>query len=231
MKHSLSATLLLVGTAAWAQTIFNPFQPLGQVKQFLQLTDTQLQTILTNNEGYNSWAWEKQRRIGQVQSEIVDESAKSELDPNALGIRYAEIETICREMKDKATEYRNRNLDVLNQNQKSKLKVLEDAIKLFPVIAEAQTGNLAGALSSAPSGFTSGSRFIGSPMGDSIFSSPGGCYIVSGPTDLDRAGDFTGSIGTGANPPNKPPPTAPVSGNRVPTRWFDTTTFNGASNR
>jgi hypothetical protein len=32
---------------------FYKYQPLSEVKQFLQLTDSQLQTILTNNDEYN----------------------------------------------------------------------------------------------------------------------------------------------------------------------------------
>ena len=75
------------------------FDPLAQVKQFLQLSDSQLQTILSNNDEYNRWSFEKQARIRQVQSEIAEETARQPLDPSALGIRYAEVESICREMR------------------------------------------------------------------------------------------------------------------------------------
>jgi hypothetical protein len=98
---------IAVSGSAWAQ-------PLSQVQQFLQLSDSQLQTILTNNDDYNRWSGDKQNRIRQVQTEIADETRKSPLDPNALGIRYAEIETICREMKDRANESRTQNISVLN---------------------------------------------------------------------------------------------------------------------
>jgi hypothetical protein len=141
---------IAVSGSAWAQ-------PLSQVQQFLQLSDSQLQTILTNNDDYNRWSGDKQNRIRQVQTEIADETRKSPLDPNALGIRYAEIETICREMKDRANESRTQNIGVLNQDQKSKLKILDDALKLAPVISDAQFGNLIGGLTFAPSGFTSSS--------------------------------------------------------------------------
>lgn len=162
MKLSFFATLLLAGASLWAQTPPNPFyghQPPEQLKDFLQLSDGQFQTILMNNDEYNRWASEKQTRIAQVQTEIADETARSPLDPNALGVRYVEVETICREMKDKANEYRTRNLDVLSQDQKTRLKVSEDAMKLAPLISQAQSGNLIGTLSYAPPFFTSTSSF------------------------------------------------------------------------
>src|SRR5215831_21240883 len=108
MKLSLTATLLMIGASAWAQP--NPwlYQPLGQVQQFLQLTDTQLQSILTNNGDYNQFAMTKQTRISQLQSEIATETAKDTLDPMALGTRYAEIETICRDLKSQAGTYQQK---------------------------------------------------------------------------------------------------------------------------
>ncbi|MCL5745913.1 MAG: hypothetical protein M1541_18640, partial [Acidobacteria bacterium] len=53
---------------------------------------------------YNGWSMEKQNRIRQVQSEIADETAKEDLDPGAIGIRYAEIEAICRDLRAHATD-------------------------------------------------------------------------------------------------------------------------------
>lgn len=58
-------------------------------------------------------------------------------------------------MKDRANEYRTRNMNVFNQAQKAKLTVLEEAMKLAPVISEAQSGNLLGSITSAPYAFTS----------------------------------------------------------------------------
>jgi hypothetical protein len=53
------------------------------------------------------------------QTEIGEETVKSLLDANAIGVRYVEIETICREMTEHANLVRARNLDVLNQDQKA----------------------------------------------------------------------------------------------------------------
>lgn len=199
MQRSTLIFLALCAVSAWAQS--NPFysyRPLEQVKEFVQLSDSQVQTILANNDEYNRWSAERQTRIRQVQSEIADETGKERLDPNALGIRYAEIETICREMRDRANDYRTRNMDVLNPDQNAKLKVLEDAMKLAPVISEAQSGNLVGGLTAAPYAFTSTSiSTSGSAIGG-IIGPVSGCTLpfptsaVRFPGNRIPATQFTG---------------------------------------
>jgi hypothetical protein len=145
MKLSFSATLLLIGASAWAQP--NPFYgvlPHQQLQEFLQLTDSQVNAILEANRQYSEWAFEKQRRIADVQREIAEETAKSPLDPMALGVRYAEVETICREVMDRVTELEKANVNLLTDAQKAKLKTLEDALRLFPAITQAQSARLLG---------------------------------------------------------------------------------------
>jgi hypothetical protein len=160
MLRSLPAVVLLFAASALAQPN-RWFDALAQLRQFLALSDSQLQTILANNDDYNRWSMEKQNRVRQVQAEIAGETAREPLDPYALGIRYAEIETICRQMKDRAAEDRAKNLAILAGPQKEKLKVLEDAVALAPVISEAQAGNLIGAPASIPYAFTSNSVSVG----------------------------------------------------------------------
>ena len=219
MKLSFLVVVALSATSASAQP--NPwfYQPLGQVQQFLQLTDSQLQTILTNNDAYNQFAMTKQTRISQVQSEIATETAKENLDPMALGVRYAEIETICREMKDQAVTYQTKNTAILTDPQKAKLQVLQDAVKLAPVISDAQSGNLIGPSTYAPLFFTStsGGTTSGSVIGG-VIGPVSGCYSPS-ITGVLRTGDFT---------------SAPANGNVIPAnrvsvpmnRWFNTNGFN-----
>jgi hypothetical protein len=223
MKPSLPATLLLIAASTWAQS--NPwfYQPLAQVKDFLQLSDAQLQTILTNNGDYNQFAMTKQTRISQLQSEIAAETAKDTLDPMALGVRYVEIETTCREMKDQAVAYQQKNTGVLTDPQKAKLQVLQDAVKLAPVISDAQSGNLIGASTYAPLFFTSTS--VGTTSGSvigGIIGPVSGCYSPF-PVAVVRTGDFT---------------SAPANGNVIPAnrvsvpmnRWFNTNGFNRIQN-
>lgn len=194
MKRSTTLVLSLFAASAWGQTVTVPnpwfYQPLGQAQQFLQLTDSQLQTILTNNNDYNQFAMTKQTRISQLQAEIAAETAKDTLDPMALGTRYAEIETTCRELKDQATAYQTKNTAVLTDPQKAKLQVLRDAVNLAPVISDAQSGNLIGSSTYAPLFFTSTSTSVGtsgSVIGGMI-GPVGGCYSPS------RTAVFSGNI-------------------------------------
>ena len=221
MTLSFPATLLLAVASASAQTSPWFYPPLGQVRQFLQLTDSQLQTILTNNDAYNQFAMTKQSRISQVQGEIATETGKDTLDPMALGVRYAEIETICREMKDQAVTYQQKNTSVLTDPQKAKLQVLQDAVKLTPVISDAQSGNLIGTSTYAPLFFTStsGGTTSGSVIGG-IIGPVSGCYspFITG---VLRTGDFS------PTPPNGNVVPADRNSGAVPmNRWFNTNGFN-----
>jgi hypothetical protein len=201
MKLSGFIVLALFASLASAQLPPRWFDPLPDLREFLQLTDAQIRTILSNNDDYNRWSAEKQMRIRQVQTEIVQETAKQVLEPNALGMRYAEIETICREMKERLEADRNRNLATLNMEQRAKLKVLEDAMKLAPAISQAQYGNLLGGFTYAPPVLTSsGNRIgIGGVIGGIVGGGVFGCYSPF-PVGVGGVGDFTFTPGQAAQP-------------------------------
>ena len=185
------AFLLLPGCfPGRAQVIIpNPFPgpPFQQVKAYLGLTDAQVTQIVLNLNDYGRLVSQRQQRMYQVQSEIRDETAKSPLDPAALGIRYAEIETICRNVRDESIAAQNRNLAILTDAQRPKLKALEDAYKLLPVINEAQNAGLLSAPAPYFSYGTTGFISIGafSPVALS------GCQQSS--VFAGRLGDFSGT--------------------------------------
>ena len=141
--HLLVALLSLGCISSQAQ-IGIPFpQPaFQQVKAYLGLTDAQVSQIVLNLNDYGRLVAQRQQRMFQVQSEIQVETARSPLDPAALGIRYAEIESICRNVRDESIAAQDRNLGVLTDTQKAKLKALDDAYKLLPIINEAQSAGL-----------------------------------------------------------------------------------------
>ncbi len=145
-----------------------------------------MDAMLQNNVDYNTWVSQKQSRIAQVRFEIALETARDTIDPNALGVRYAEIEGICRQMRDKAAELRTNNLSLLTDAQKTRLKVLDDAMQLAPLVSQAQSvslldGNAGGSFSfSGSGGFAS--ILLGTPV-------PGGCTSAV-PTGIIRTGDF-----------------------------------------
>ena len=148
---------------ALSQTITFPLpqQPLSQVRQFLGLTDDQVNTILKNNNDYNTFSFQQQRQIQNAQTQIAVELAKDQIDPMAVGTLYAGIESACRELRDSAATSQKQNISVLTDAQKAKLNVLNDAMKLAPTISEAQSGNLLGSVGSPPYSFTTGSSLTG----------------------------------------------------------------------
>lgn len=167
------------------------------------MTDAQVQTILQNNADYARWLAGKQSRISQVQSELVIETAKEPLDPSALGIRYAEIETICRQMKTESADTLTKNVTVLSDAQKAKLQALAEIVKLLPILSEAQATNLlswtSGAISTPLLGVAGGNRISAILTPTPIFTS--GCG-VSYPVGIIRSGDFSGTLPgtTGSQP-------------------------------
>jgi hypothetical protein len=72
-----------------------------------------------------------------VQGEIGEETAKDPLNPGALGVRYAEVEAIRREIAERNKKLIADNLAVLTSAQALKLKALEEALKLVPTSNEA----------------------------------------------------------------------------------------------
>ena len=194
--------ILVCAAPASAQLGPTFYQTLGQVKEFLQLSDSQVQSIFTNNDEYGRWALGKQSRIRQVQTEIAQETVKQNLDPMALGVRYTEIELICRDIRQQVPVYLKKNTDVLTESQKAKLKVLEDAVKLAPVISEAQNGNLISGGSSYSTGSLASFLTIPASFG-SIYAPVSGCNSQL-PVAAIRIGDFSSSPNNGSHNPEAP---------------------------
>ena len=136
---------------AWGQVSpgpvppFPPYDPYTEVKKFLNLTVDQSSTLNSIQTQYQLVFNNKMLRVNQVNQEIDQETVKPSLDSTALGVRYLELEVICREMKAATAGISISSLAVLTDTQKTKLKQLEDAQKLSPTIAQAQSlGLLAG---------------------------------------------------------------------------------------
>jgi hypothetical protein len=135
-------------------------QLLPQVREYLQLTNAQVLGIALNNDEYNRSIQERLQRVRQVQTEITAETAKDPLDPASLGVRYAEIELICRDLRDLANSLQKQNLALLTDEQRTKLKTLEAALKLIPVLAEAQMSNLLGNWTTPPNVMNGSAGFV-----------------------------------------------------------------------
>lgn len=116
--------------------------PSQRLVEFLGLSLEQAEGVRRNILEHNAWRARKQARIFQVNAEIAEETRKSPLDPMGLGIRYAEVESICREIRERDQYLMRANLDPLTMPQKQRLAVLEEAIKLAPVIRDAQAASM-----------------------------------------------------------------------------------------
>ncbi|MBM3787365.1 MAG: hypothetical protein FJW30_23650 [Acidobacteria bacterium] len=137
-----------------AQILPVPFpRPFREIEQFLQLTREQMDRINRNSAEFDRWNREKQLRSFTVSREIAEETAAEPLNPSALGLRYAELEAIRREVTDREKKLIADNFAVLTEAQKVRFKALEEAIKLQPVIDEARAIRLLANDCAVPAGF------------------------------------------------------------------------------
>src|SRR5882762_10489961 len=174
MKPFLAAFVLCPWLALSQTTPLPPQQPLSQVKQFLGLTDAQVTAILQNNNEFSRFSFEQQRQIQNAQFQIAVETSKDQLDPMTIGTLHVGVETACRELRNSAVNTQKQNVLILTDAQKAKLNMLNDAIKLSPIISEAQYGNLLGSPGSTP--------FNLGPVSSAIF--PGTVPGVTGFSDF-----------------------------------------------
>ena len=178
---------LFVAGSLWGQAgtlpVLRPFPRfLGEIRTYLALTDEQVEKMQRQIDDYSRWAALRQRRISEVQLEIAVETAKTPLDPAALGVRYAEVEAIRREIAERGAALVPANVALLTDAQKVKLKALEEALKLV------STGDQAKVLKLLPEDCAPrlavgvGGGFIFDPVGSSagaiipvISPNPPGC--------------------------------------------------------
>jgi len=114
------------------------------LSDYLQLTGEQSIAMFRVYSDWNRYLSEKRVRVAQVNKELNDLTKQDILDPMAYGTRDVELESICREAKDRKSQYRDKSRSLLTATQLQKLQVLEQAFALAPIIQEAQDANLMG---------------------------------------------------------------------------------------
>ena len=135
-------------SSADAQIIFEPGPlPGGRaisaaLQSYLELTREQVMAIQRLNAASAQFQIEKLRRSSQVQVEIAQETAKTTLDPMALGVRYLELEAIRREVAAEHERTYAEIQKVLTDAQKTKVRALLAAMQLQPVICDARVQNI-----------------------------------------------------------------------------------------
>lgn len=97
------------------------------VRDYLSLTDVQIASIYAVSAAYNDFSARKQNRLADLQFEIQDLTATRGVDAVVLGLRYAEMAQIGRDLDGKKSQLKDSARTVLTAAQSSKLKLLQDA--------------------------------------------------------------------------------------------------------
>lgn len=108
-----------------------------QLTKYLDLKADQLLALAQVKIEWQAYLAAKTRRVAQVESEISQITHADMVDAPALGVRYAELEAICREARETDSSLQKKARKTLTDAQRTKLAVLEQAYALLPVIGEA----------------------------------------------------------------------------------------------
>ena len=111
-----------------------------ELKQYLDLTGAQVNAITSLNGTQARFESGKNQRMAQVNQEIAYWTAQSPIDPSQLGIRYAEMEAIRRDIADKRKGTEEQIQTLLTAAQKTKIAALIEARRLAVIadLAECQ---------------------------------------------------------------------------------------------
>jgi len=180
--------LLVAVASVPAQPILRPTPRFPEaLREFLALNDAQTTKISDQNGALVRWTSDRSRRMFQVQAEIFVETAREPLDPSALGLRYAEVEAIRREIAERTKKQLAENVAVLTPAQQTKLKALEEALKLVSTGYEAKAVRLLPD-ECAPAGFAS--FLVGAIT--PVMIAPGGGFPLPAPCTVVSQGIFGG---------------------------------------
>lgn len=101
--------------------------PTSPLTLYLELTVDQVSEITALQQQASRIQAQKTQRAAEVQVELMRESAKSELDSMAMGLRLVEIETIRREIAEEQSSLASAIQAKLSGAQKARLQVLESS--------------------------------------------------------------------------------------------------------
>lgn len=143
----LAVAILLTASIASGQTFVRVPTPFEELKQFLELTDAQVGQMLRNLEEHRRTLASYEQRVEELRRDIAVETAREHPSSAELGTRYVEVEINCRLMAEEGAKLQARNQALLTAAQKTKLQVLVEAIRLMPIMAQAQGASLLEAVS------------------------------------------------------------------------------------
>jgi hypothetical protein len=127
--------LLLFCLPAFSQTLVFPFDT--QLRDYLKLTQVQVEQLQRNLEESQQRQSAASARINIVSQEIATETQKASPSAMELGLRYQEIETICRELDDPRRVAYQKQMQILDAEQRGLAAGLGDAARLASFVASA----------------------------------------------------------------------------------------------
>ncbi len=133
-------TLLLVicGVGAWAQGVVGPPFFVADLRPYLKLTEAQEREIAENYARYQASQTGTRGRIARLNREIWEETQRRTPDVGNLGVRYQEIESLCRQQETPRKETYERQMRVLNEEQKRLLAPLGENEQLLRLATMAE---------------------------------------------------------------------------------------------
>jgi hypothetical protein len=118
------AIFLFSASALLAQ---EPLIP-SSIAEYLGLTPAQVATFVRNIEEQYARAVAVEERRETVEAELAAEALRDPVDPMALGVRLAELETTRRELREQGRQLVARHHSLLTQTQAARLEVVMAAM-------------------------------------------------------------------------------------------------------
>jgi len=116
--------------------------PQAPLATYLKLTGDQQNSLQMIETKLNQYVSGRTLRAFQLELEIRQERDRSTLDATAIGTRYVELETICRDARRRYQSAIDDARALLTAPQIARLKALEESLALLPTVAEADKSKL-----------------------------------------------------------------------------------------
>jgi hypothetical protein len=129
------------------------------LRSYFAFTDDQVRQVVGINQTFQSTYGVDEATIARLQQQIAAETAKPDLNANALGALYVAVEQARRDEQSARTQALNAITQLLTLAQANKLQILQTALTLQPVITDAIQWNFLLAPASSSSTNTSGSVY------------------------------------------------------------------------
>ncbi len=146
MSHGWSYALLLGAVVAG---IASPQTISSDLQKYLNLTDTQVQSITDLDNQFSDYVNQQYTTYWTLQSQADNELAKPSPDPGSVGDSYAQIEMLRRDYKVQLAQVQSKVGAVLTMDQATVVSGLLNAVRLRPLVSEAECAHLEPAVPTA----------------------------------------------------------------------------------